>query len=103
MSPTVDYINYTPMARQRYDNHTAVTLMGDADRKIPAVKLFVSQLNSARQPVEAADVTGLAESNLVGLVLMGIEFTRVWVQVRSCWCKLDSTPESADSNALVLL
>ncbi|CAN0389199.1 unnamed protein product [Ectocarpus sp. 12 AP-2014] len=54
--------------------------MGDADRKIPAVKLFVSQLNNARQPVEAAGLTGLEESNLVGLVLMGIEFTRVWVQ-----------------------
>lgn len=77
------------------------TPMGD-DRKIPAVKLFVSQLNSARQPVEAADVTGLEESNLVGLVVMGVEFTRVWVQVRSC-CKLGSTPESADSNALVLV
>ncbi|CAM9759257.1 unnamed protein product [Ectocarpus fasciculatus] len=54
--------------------------MGDADRKIPAVKLFVSQLDSARRPVGAAHVTGLEDGNLVGLVLMGVEFTRVWVQ-----------------------
>lgn len=62
--------------------------MGDADRKIPAVKLFVSQLDSARRPLGAAHVTGLEDGNLVGLVLMGVEFTRVWVQVREAAASL---------------
>lgn len=57
----------------------------DGERKIPAVKLFVSQLDKARQPVESTDndvVAGDDNTNLVGLALHGVSFTRVWLQVR---------------------
>lgn len=55
----------------------------EADRKIPAVKLFVSQLNRARQQSEAVGATGGVDdgTHLVSLSLFGVEFTRVWVQV----------------------
>ena len=55
----------------------------EADRKIPAVKLFVSQLDNARQPVETTDnVVGIDNTNLlVELSLQGVGFTRVWLQV----------------------
>lgn len=54
----------------------------ESDRKIPALKLFVSQLDRARhKPVDAADVLLGVDTNLVGLVLLGVEFTRVWLQV----------------------
>eukprot|EP00904_Undaria_pinnatifida_P008513 jgi/Undpi1/4792/HiC_scaffold_19.g08145.m1 len=54
----------------------------EADRKIPAVKLFVSQLDNARQPVETTDnVVGIDNTNLlVELSLQGVGFTRVWLQ-----------------------
>lgn len=52
----------------------------EGDRKIPALKLFMSQLDRARQPVDAAGVLGEGTS-LVGLVLLGVDFTRVWLQV----------------------
>lgn len=53
----------------------------ESDRKIPALKVFVSQLDRARQPIDAADVEG--DTNLVGLALRGVEFTRVWLQVKT--------------------
>lgn len=53
----------------------------EGDRKIPALKLFISQLDRARQPAVAADMLGV-DTNLVGLVLLGVDFTRVWLQVR---------------------
>lgn len=56
----------------------------EADRKLPALKLFISQLNRARQPVQPADVDVMGSgANLVGLLLLGVEFTRVWLQVHS--------------------
>lgn len=47
-----------------------------SERRIPASKLFVSQLSRARETV------GFSGNNLVGLQLLGVEFTRVWLQVR---------------------
>ncbi|CAN0183474.1 unnamed protein product [Scytosiphon promiscuus] len=51
----------------------------DADRKIPAVKVFVSQLNRARQQSEAVGTNGDV-TNVMSLSLGGVEFTRVWIQ-----------------------
>lgn len=48
----------------------------EGEAKIPAVKLFISQLGVAKQALGAA--------GLVGLVLHSVEFTRVWLQVREC-------------------
>ena len=61
------------------------SLRMEVDRKIPAVKLFVSQLDKARQPLESTDgvVSGMDTPNLVGLALHGVGFTRVWLQVQS--------------------
>lgn len=61
---------------------------GDRDRKLPALKVFISQLNRAGQPAQAAGVViGVEDSSsLVGLVLLGIEFTRVWIQVPLLLC-----------------
>lgn len=44
----------------------------DGEAKIPAVKLFISQLSVAQQT--------LGTAGLVGLVLHSVEFTRVWLQ-----------------------
>lgn len=44
----------------------------DGEAKIPAVKLFISQLSVAEQ--------ALGTAGLVGLVLHSVEFTRVWLQ-----------------------
>ncbi|CAN0412049.1 unnamed protein product [Pylaiella littoralis] len=52
---------------------------GDHERKLPALKVFISQLNRSRQAVQTAHV--------MWLILLGVEFTRVWVQgvvVRVC-------------------
>lgn len=66
----------------------------EVDRKIPAVKLFVSQLDKARQPLESMDssvVVGMDNTNLVGLALHGVGFTRVWLQVQQyCCCLLSA-------------
>lgn len=52
----------------------------DDDRKIPAVKLFASQLDRARRPLNVEDIE-LEGSHVIGLVLDGVYFTRVWLQV----------------------
>lgn len=52
----------------------------DSAYKMPAVKLFVSQLEGARQPRGTA-ATPLAVDQ-TGLVLLGLDFTRGWLQVR---------------------
>lgn len=60
----------------------------EGDRKIPALKLFMSQLDRARQPIDAAVLE--VDTNLVGLVLLGVDFTRVWLQV--CTTNRQHTP-----------
>eukprot|EP00903_Cladosiphon_okamuranus_P018331 g16863.t1 len=52
----------------------------ESNRKIPALKLFISQLDRARQPTVVADVMSGVDTNLVGLKLLGVDFTRVWLQ-----------------------
>ena len=65
----------------------------EVERKIPAVKLFVSQLDKARQPLERTDSSVAVEmdsTNLVGLELHGVSFTRVWLQVQQYCCLLSA-------------
>lgn len=51
-----------------------------SERRIPALKLFVSQLSRARETVGSS-----GNNNLLGLQLLGVEFTRVWLQVSTAF------------------
>lgn len=50
----------------------------DSASKMPAAKLFISLLSQAQQPREAAATLDVCQT---GLVLLGLEFSRVWLQV----------------------
>lgn len=75
----------------------------EADRKIPAVKLFISQLDRARQPANSTDAALIGDMNLVGLALLELEFTRVWLQVRHRASYRTKQPAHRKSSATCLL
>lgn len=56
-------------ARVNYD-------MAQDSHKMPAVKLFISQLSSIVKPLD-----GVGEGNMVGFTLRDVTFARVWLQV----------------------
>lgn len=50
--------------------------MAQDSHKMPAVKLFISQLSSIVKPLD-----GVGEGNMVGFTLRDVTFARVWLQV----------------------
>lgn len=70
-------LDLTRLYHRPYEAHLQMDST-DSASKLPAAKLFISLLSQAQKPREAAATLDVCQT---GLVLLGLEFTRVWLQV----------------------
>ena len=69
--------------------------MAQDGQKLPAVKIFISQLDNAVKPLD-----GVGEGNMVGFILRDVPFARVWLQVGYVTCTTRSPVDGSEESIL---